>query len=58
MAAPPAYNPYAFSVTQDGIAHKDVSLALDLGITRPGAAAGLEAVRAAMPAAYNIEGPR
>ena len=40
--------------TQAGIATKDLSLALELGRTRPGAAAVLEAVRAAMPAAYNV----
>ena len=40
--------------TQAGIAHKDLSLALELGHTRPGAAAVLEAVRAAIPAVYNV----
>ncbi len=40
--------------TQAGIAGKDLSLALELGRTRPGAAAVLEAVRAAMPAVYNV----
>ena len=42
--------------TQVGIADKDLSLALELshGGARPGAAAVLEAVRAAMPAVYNI----
>ena len=40
--------------TQAGIATKDLSLALELGRTRPGAAALLEAVRAAMPAVYNV----
>ena len=40
--------------TQAGIAGKDLSLALELGRTRTGAAAVLEAVRAAMPAAYNV----
>ena len=40
--------------TQAGIAGKDLSLALELGRTRPGAAAVLDAVRAAMPAVYNV----
>ena len=40
--------------TQAGIAGNDLSLALELGRTRPGAAAVLEAVRAAMPAVYNV----
>ena len=40
--------------TQARLAHKDLSLALELGRTRPGAAAVLEAVRAAMPAVYNV----
>ena len=40
--------------TQAGIADKDLSLALEVGRTRPGAAAVLEAVRAAMPAVYNV----
>ena len=40
--------------TQVQIATKDLSLALDLGRTRPGAAAVLEAVQAAMPAVYNV----
>ena len=40
--------------TQAQIATKDLSLALELGRTRPGAAAVLEAVRAAMPAVYNV----
>ena len=40
--------------TQAGIADKDLSLALELGHTRPGAAAVLQAVRSAMPAVYNI----
>ena len=40
--------------TQAGIAGKDLSLALELGRTRPGAAAVLKAVRAAMPAVYNV----
>ena len=40
--------------TQAGIADKDLSLALELGRTRPGAAAVLDAVRAAMPAVYNV----
>ncbi len=42
--------------TQAGIADKDLSLALELsnGSARPGAAAVLEAVRAAMPAVYNF----
>ena len=40
--------------TQAGIAEKDLSLAMELGRTRPGAAAVLEAVRAAMPAVYNV----
>ena len=43
--------------TQAGIDDKDLSLALDLGRARPGAAAVLEAVRVAMPAVYNVEGP-
>ena len=43
--------------TQAGIADKDLSLALDLGCARPGAAAVLEALRVAMPAVYNVEGP-
>ena len=40
--------------TQASIAEKDLSLAMELGRTRPGAAAVLEAVRAAMPAVYNV----
>ncbi len=40
--------------TQAGIAGKDLSLALELGRTRPGAAGVVEAVRAAMPAVYNV----
>ena len=40
--------------TQAGIATKDLSLALELGRARPGAAAMLQAVRAAMPAVYNV----
>ena len=40
--------------TQAGIADKDLSLALELGRTRPGAAGVLAAVRAAMPAVYNV----
>ena len=40
--------------TQAGIAGKDLSLALELGRTRPGAEALLAAVRAAMPAVYNV----
>ena len=40
--------------TQAGIAAKDLSLALELGGTRPGASAVLEAVRSAMPAVYNV----
>ena len=40
--------------TQAGIAAKDLSLALEVGRTRPGAAAVLDAVRAAMPAVYNV----
>ena len=40
--------------TQAGIADKDLSLALELGRTRTGAAAVLEALRAAMPAVYNL----
>ena len=40
--------------TQAGIAGKDLSLALELGCTRPGAEAVLDAVRAAMPAVYNV----
>ena len=40
--------------TQVQIATKDLSLALELGRTRPGAAAVLEAVQAAMPAVYNV----
>ena len=40
--------------TQAGIATKDLSLALELGRTRPGAAALLEALQAAMPAVYNV----
>ena len=40
--------------TQAGIAGKDLSLALQLGRTRPGAAAVVEAVRSAMPAVYNV----
>ena len=41
--------------TQAGIADKDLSLALELGRTRTGAAAVLEALRAAMPAVYNVQ---
>ena len=40
--------------TQAGIAGKDLSLALELGRTRPGAAGLVEALRAAMPAVYNV----
>ena len=40
--------------TQAGIATKDLSLALELGRTRPGAAGVVEAVRTAMPAVYNV----
>ena len=40
--------------TQAGIAGKDLALALELGSIRSGAAAVLEAVRAAMPAVYNV----
>ena len=40
--------------TQAGIATKDLSLALELGRTRPGAAGVVEAVQAAMPAVYNV----
>ena len=40
--------------TQAGIAAKDLSLALELGRTRPGAAGVVEAVQAAMPAVYNV----
>ena len=40
--------------TQAGIATKDLSLALELGRARPGAAGVVEAVRAAMPAVYNV----
>ena len=40
--------------TQAGIATKDLSLALELGPTRPGAADVVEALRAAMPAVYNV----
>ena len=43
--------------TQAGIARKDLSLALELGRTRPGAAGVVEAVRAAMPAVYNVHEP-
>ena len=39
---------------QAGIAGKDLSLALEFGRTRPGAEAVLDAVRAAMPAVYNV----
>ena len=40
--------------TQAGIAAKDLSLALELGRTRPGAAGLVGAVQAAMPAVYNV----
>ena len=40
--------------TQAGIATKDLSLALELGRTRPGAVGVVEAVQAAMPAVYNV----
>ena len=40
--------------TQAGIATKDLSLALELGRTRPGGGALLEALQAAMPAVYNV----
>ena len=40
--------------TQAGIATKDLSLALEVGRTRPGAAGVVEAVRTAMPAVYNV----
>ncbi|MXZ55646.1 MAG: hypothetical protein F4Z14_05700 [Gammaproteobacteria bacterium] len=40
--------------TQASIATKDLSLALELGRTRPGAAGLVEAVQAAMPAVYNV----
>ena len=40
--------------TQAGIAGKDLSLALEVGRTRPGAGAFVEAVRSAMPAVYNV----
>ncbi len=43
--------------TQAGIAAKDLSLALDLGRTRPGAAGLMEALRAAMPSVYNVHEP-
>lgn len=43
--------------TQAGIAAKDLSLALELGRTRPGAAGLVEALRAAMPAVYNVHEP-
>ncbi len=43
--------------TQAGIAGKDLSLALELGRTRLGAAALLEALRSAMPAVYNVHEP-
>ena len=41
--------------TQAGIAEKDLSLALELGRTRTGAATVLEALRVAMPAVYNVQ---
>ncbi|MCY3616415.1 MAG: NAD(P)-dependent oxidoreductase [Acidimicrobiaceae bacterium] len=40
--------------TQAGIATKDLSLALEVGRTRPGASTLLDAVRRAMPAVYNV----
>ena len=40
--------------TQAGIAAKDLSLALELGGTRPGADALLEALMRVMPAVYNV----
>ena len=40
--------------TQAGIATKDLSLALELGRTRPGAEAFVATVQAAMPAVYNV----
>jgi 3-hydroxyisobutyrate dehydrogenase-like beta-hydroxyacid dehydrogenase len=40
--------------TQAGIATKDLSLALELGRTRPGVAPLLEALRSAMPTVYNL----
>ncbi len=40
--------------TQAGIATKDLSLALELGSTRPGAATLLEALRSSMPAVYSV----
>ena len=44
----------AMLATQADIAAKDLSLALELGRTRPGAEAFVEAVRAAMPAVYSV----
>ena len=43
--------------SQAGIAGKDLSLALELGHTRPGAATLLEALRSAMPAVYSVHVP-
>ncbi len=40
--------------TQAGIATKDLSLALEVGRTRPAASPLLEALRSAMPAVYNV----
>jgi len=40
--------------TQAGIATKDLSLALEVGRTRPGAGALLDALRRVMPAVYNV----
>lgn len=40
--------------TQASIATKDLSLALEIGRTRPGAAPLLEALRSAMPAVYSV----